>query len=147
MEELLTALLLFGPAGRLVGLAPDGDAVLQQLQRPTLLPVRRADLGAQTPHCSSDVCGVANGDSCGELPSPCWSPAASASRPRRPALLQGGREKEEKKVKRPENCSNFARLTELNHIIYRKICEIRNNLKSFLLGAQNHRGVLITITP
>lgn len=55
MEELLTGLLLFGPAGCFVGLAPDGDAVLQQLQRSTLLPVRRANLGAQMPHCSSDV--------------------------------------------------------------------------------------------
>lgn len=44
---ILTGLLLFGSARCLVGLAPDGDTVLQELQRPALLPVSRAHLQAQ----------------------------------------------------------------------------------------------------
>lgn len=40
----LTGLLLLGPAGGFVGLTPDSDAVVQQLQSSTLLPSRRSDL-------------------------------------------------------------------------------------------------------
>lgn len=44
VSHTLTGLLLLGPAGGLMGLTPDRDPVLQQLQSATLLPARRADL-------------------------------------------------------------------------------------------------------
>lgn len=109
VEGKLTRLLLFGPAGGFVGLAPDGDPVLQELQRSPLLPVRRAHLQAQTAHLL-DLSWGANGHSCQQLPSPCWSPATSASRPRHPAPLQFNQAKAEKQLgKRRRSCRDFLR--------------------------------------
>lgn len=44
LKNTLTGLLLLGPAGGFLGLTPDGDTILQQLQCPSLLPARRAHL-------------------------------------------------------------------------------------------------------
>lgn len=66
VEGVLTRLLLFGPAGGFVGLAPDGDPVLQELQRSPLLPVRRAHLQAQTAHLL-DLDSLANAHSCQQV--------------------------------------------------------------------------------